>query len=78
MKKRLVFLASLMFLTSALYADNTQNFNEYGILTPNVNKLETREEFESPAEPTIFIVSRDRNDYILEYDISKKNLSLIH
>ena len=75
MKKRLVFLASLMFLTSALYADNTQNFNEYGILTPNVNKLETREEFESPAEPTIFIVSRDRNDYILEYDISKKNLS---
>ena len=74
MKKNILY-AIFLLLFSALFANDAQNFTEYGILTPNVNKLETREEFESPVDPTIFIVSRDRNDYILEYDISKKNLS---
>ena len=70
-----IFYVIFLLLFSALFANDAQNFTEYGILSPNVNKLETREEFESPVDPTIFIVSRDRNDYILEYDISKKNLS---
>lgn len=73
MKKNILY-AIFLLLFSALFANDAQNFTEYGILTPNVNKLETREEFESPSEPTIFIISRDDEEYTLEYDVVNRLL----
>lgn len=69
-----IFYVIFLLLSCALFANDAQNFTEYGILTPNVNKLETREEFESPAEPTILIISRDHKEYTLEYDVVKRLL----
>ena len=74
MKKNIVY-AIFLLLFCSLFANDAQIFTEYGILAPNVNKLETREETKSPSEPIIFIKSRDRNAYILEYDVSNKSLS---
>ena len=76
MKKNILY-AIFLFLFHALFANEAQNFTEYSVLIPNVNKLETREETKSPSEPTIFIGCRDHNAYILEYDVSNKRLSTV-
>lgn len=70
MKKNILYTIFL-FLFCALFANDTQNFTEYGMLTPNVNKLETRKDFKSPAKPIIFISSREDEEYTLEYDVVK-------